>query len=100
MNSQNITSTKIDVYQLVTDQIIALLEQGVIPWQKPWADSGIPMNLLSKRQYRGINLWLLLSLNYEKIAFSLGSKLRVLVVQLSKANMDILLYSGNRFKKK
>jgi antirestriction protein ArdC len=69
MDSQNTPSTKIDVYQLVTDQIIALLEQGIVPWQKPWADAGIPMNLLSKRQYRGINLWLLLSLNYEKNCF-------------------------------
>lgn len=64
MDSQNNSSTKLDVYQLVTDQIIALLEQGIIPWQKPWAEAGVPMNLLSKRQYRGINLWLLLSLNY------------------------------------
>lgn len=63
------SQTSIDVYQLVTDQIIALLEQGVIPWQKPWADAGIPMNMLSKRQYRGINLWLLLSLNYEQNLF-------------------------------
>jgi antirestriction protein ArdC len=69
MDSQTTSSTKIDVYQLVTDQIIALLEQGVIPWQKPWNDSGIPMNLLSKRQYRGINLWLLLTLNYERNLF-------------------------------
>lgn len=66
MDSQTHSSTKLDVYQLVTDQIIALLEQGVIPWQKPWAEAGVPMNLLSKRQYRGINLWLLLSLNYSK----------------------------------
>ncbi len=63
------SSTSIDVYQLVTDQIIKQLEQGVIPWQKPWADVGVPMNMLSKRQYRGINLWLLLSLNYEQNLF-------------------------------
>ena len=69
MDSQTTTSIKIDVYQLVTDQIIALLEQGIIPWQKPWNDTGIPANMLSKRQYRGINLWLLLSLNYERNFF-------------------------------
>lgn len=69
MDSQTKSSTPIDVYQLVTDQIISLLEQGIVPWQKPWADAGIPMNLLSKRQYRGINLWLLLSLNYEQNFF-------------------------------
>lgn len=69
MDSPTTTSTKLDVYQLVTDQIIALLGQGIIPWQKPWNDAGIPMNLLSKRQYRGINLWLLLTLSYERNFF-------------------------------
>ncbi len=63
------TTAKIDLYQLVTDQIIKSLEQGVIPWQRPWAVAGVPMNLLSKRQYRGINLWLLLLLNYERNFF-------------------------------
>lgn len=24
------------VYEMVTDRIINQLEQGVIPWQKPW----------------------------------------------------------------
>ncbi len=76
MDSQNTTSTKLDVYQLVTDQIIALLQQGVIPWQKPWKDAGIPMNLLSKRQYRGINLWLLLTLNYERNYFLTWEQLK------------------------
>ncbi|MFN8250232.1 MAG: ArdC family protein [Ferruginibacter sp.] len=69
MDSPNSSSTKLDVYQIVTDNIIALLEQGVVPWQKPWADAGIPMNLMSKRPYRGINLWMLVSLNYEKNLF-------------------------------
>lgn len=76
MDSNTITSTKLDVYQLVTDQIIALLEHGIIPWQKPWKDAGIPMNLLSKRHYRGINLWLLLSLNYEKNCFLTWEQLK------------------------
>jgi antirestriction protein ArdC len=65
MDSQNTASTKLDVYQMVTDRIIALLEAGTVPWQRPWAESGLPMNVISKRAYRGINLWLLLSLNYE-----------------------------------
>lgn len=69
MDSQSKSSTPLDVYQLVTDQIITLLEQGIVPWQKPWAEAGVPQNLLSKRQYRGINLWLMLSLNYERNFF-------------------------------
>lgn len=63
------TGSSIDLYKIVTDEIISQLEKGVIPWQKPWKDAGIPMNLLSKRAYRGINLWLLLTLNYERNLF-------------------------------
>jgi antirestriction protein ArdC len=65
MNSQHTASAKLDVYQLVTDQVIALLEKGIVPWQKPWNSAGMPMNLVSKRPYRGINLWLLNALSYE-----------------------------------
>lgn len=59
----------IDVYSLVTNRIIELLEAGTIPWQKPWTSSGIPRNLLSKRPYRGINILLLNSLNYTNNLF-------------------------------
>ena len=27
---------KTDLYQRVTDQVVATLEQGVRPWMKPW----------------------------------------------------------------
>lgn len=30
----------IDIYSAVTDRIIAQLEQGVVPWQKPWIGMG------------------------------------------------------------
>lgn len=76
MDSQNTSSTKLDVYQIVTDQIISSLEQGTVPWQKPWADAGIPSNLISKRPYRGINLWLLLSCNYERNLFLTWDQLK------------------------
>jgi antirestriction protein ArdC len=58
----------IDVYQIVTDQIIGLLEQGTVPWRKPWT-TGIPCNLLSKRPYRGLNVWLLAAFAYPQPYF-------------------------------
>ncbi len=76
MDSQHTSSTKLDVYELVTNRIVALLEAGTVPWQKPWADAGVPMNLMSKRPYRGINLWLLLSLNYERNLFLTWDQLK------------------------
>jgi antirestriction protein ArdC len=59
----------IDVYSLVTNRIIELLEAGTVPWQKPWTTSGIPRNVLSKRPYGGINLLLLNALNYDQNLF-------------------------------
>jgi len=54
-----------DVYQIVTDKIITLLESGTVPWRKPWsAGSGIPKNLISKKEYRGINVFLLSATPY------------------------------------
>jgi len=54
----------VDVYELVTDRIIELLEIGTVPWRIPWTTTGIPMNAISKRPYRGINVMLLNSLFY------------------------------------
>lgn len=50
-----------DLYQAVTDQIVAALEQGVAPWVKPWSEEAdtIPMNVVSDRAYRGVNVLLL-----------------------------------------
>ena len=47
-----------DVYKIVTDKILALLEQGTIPWEAP-ASGAMPMNLVSGKTYNGINAMLL-----------------------------------------
>ena len=48
-----------DVYAIITEKIVDLLEQGVVPWRKPWTAIGLPRNLVSKKPYRGVNLLLL-----------------------------------------
>jgi antirestriction protein ArdC len=53
-----------NVYEIVTEKIINLLEQGVVPWRRPWTSTGIPRNLVSKRPYRGINYFLLSASKY------------------------------------
>jgi len=47
------------VYQIVTDKILAKLEQGEIPWRKPWVGGQQPVNWLTQKPYRGINSLLL-----------------------------------------
>lgn len=57
---------KKDVYAMVTERIVELLEQGVIPWRKPWRpEAGEHRNLVSKKPYRGINVFLLGALGYD-----------------------------------
>jgi len=51
------------VYEIITDQIIEKLEQGVCPWRMPWS-SDAPKNLTSGKAYRGINILLLGSQGY------------------------------------
>lgn len=49
-----------NVYEIITDKIIAQLETGTIPWRRPWsAGSGMPRNFISKKEYRGINVFML-----------------------------------------
>jgi antirestriction protein ArdC len=52
----------LDLYQTVTDQIVAMLEGGVVPWRSPIlgrSKAGHPKNLNTGKQYRGVNVFLL-----------------------------------------
>jgi antirestriction protein ArdC len=53
-----------NVYQIVTQQVIEQLEQGVAPWRKPWS-SALPCNLLSQKPYRGMNVFFLATQGFE-----------------------------------
>jgi antirestriction protein ArdC len=53
-----------DTYAIVTEKIVNLLEQGIVPWRRPWASTGLPRNLVSKKPYRGVNLFLLSATKY------------------------------------
>ena len=57
---KNEANNRGNVYQAVTDRIIAQMEQGIVPWHKPWtgaADGAI--NYVSRRAYSVLNQWLL-----------------------------------------
>lgn len=56
-------TVKRDLYQEVTDKLIAAIEAGTAPWQRPWqnvAAAGLPMNGASSRTYNGVNALLLM----------------------------------------
>lgn len=58
---------KIDVYQAVTDRIVAQLEQAV-KWERPWVVSHehgtLPVSITTGKPYRGMNTVILWSMPY------------------------------------
>jgi antirestriction protein ArdC len=63
------TVSRPSIYQTVTDRIISSLKAGVIPWEKPWkspryAGGSFPRNFYTGKPYRGINILLLWSSEY------------------------------------
>lgn len=57
----NLTQNKSDVYQIITDQILKALDEGTIPWRRPWrgGSAGRPKSLATRKPYNGVNVWLL-----------------------------------------
>ena len=81
------------IYDMITERVVQKLndaikaiengELGIAPWKRPWFQAGIPMNLKSKKAYRGINVFLLSALGYAspyfvsyKQAMALGGKVK------------------------
>lgn len=54
-----------DLYREITEKIIAELEQGTVPWVRPWRSGGqgaslsLPKNARTAKTYSGINILLL-----------------------------------------
>ena len=64
MSKKATTTAKANIYQIVTERIIASLRTGIIPWEKPWqalhfSGSPFPRNFLTGKPYRGVNVFLL-----------------------------------------
>jgi antirestriction protein ArdC len=88
------------VYQVITDKIIEKLESGVVPWRKPWI-SGEPANLLSQREYSGINKFLLGCNQYSSrfwLTFNQASKLGGKIRKGEKSSL-VTFWKRNTYSK-
>ena len=64
----------IKIYEMMTERVVAKImeaitnvengEKGLIPWRRPWFQSGMPTNLVSKKPYRGLNVFLLNAMGF------------------------------------
>jgi len=53
----------IKAYEIITNRILEKLKLGVVPWKCPWKVSR-PKNLVTHREYRGVNVLLLAGTSY------------------------------------
>ncbi len=74
-----------DINRMITERLIERIRATKnLPWKKPWSSPElVPRNLISKKNYRGINAFLLHAMGYEspfwltmKQANALGGKVR------------------------
>jgi antirestriction protein ArdC len=50
----------ITVYDVVNSKIVEMLEKGVVAWKRTWKKTTVlPMNLITKRPYTGVNFFIL-----------------------------------------
>lgn len=53
------------IYDVINSKIMELLQQGTVPWRKMWhTATNYPMNLVSGREYRGVNVFMLVCQEY------------------------------------
>lgn len=89
----------LDVYEVVTNNIIERLEKGVIPWRQPWTNAGMPKNLVTGKSYRGINVMLLASVGYEHNQFLTFSQAKELGASVRKGEKSHLVIFWKQIEK-
>jgi|SRR5882757_467004 len=52
------------VYEIITDQVVKSLQEGTVPWRKPWDAADAPRSIDGHR-YTGLNVFLLLVQEYK-----------------------------------
>lgn len=52
------------VYEVITQAVIEKMKQGKVLWHQPWRGLEPPKNLISKRPYRGVNIFTLILAGY------------------------------------
>src|SRR5271170_6449031 len=89
------------VPEIITQNVLKQLEQGVAPWRKPWSSS-IPRNLVSKKSYRGLNVFLLATQGYGSpywVTFNQAKRLGAYVRQRENGTL-VSFWKFNEYARK
>src|ERR1700722_13186151 len=89
---------KSDTYQIVTDRIIAKLNEGTIPWKHYTtlrSDESAPRNYVSERPYHGINYFLLFMMGYKSPNWMTYNQAKALDGQVRKGEKSVPIVYWN-----
>ena len=79
----------VNVYEVINQRIMELLNEGTVPWRKTWnVATNQPKNLVSKKEYRGINVFMLACMPFSSpywLTFKQCSDLKGMVKKGSKS---------------
>lgn len=94
-----VVSQKFDLYQDVTNKIIGMIENGVVPWRKPWSSFGLARNYLSGHIYTGINFILMNNTNHKIPYFLTLNQIESLGASLKDgAKSEKVIYFNMKYK--
>jgi antirestriction protein ArdC len=89
-----------DVYEIITKQITEKLENGCVPWHKPWkGGSNVPVSLITKKAYRGINVLVLLIQGFSSQYWLTFNQAKKLGGSVKKGQKGTPVIYWNWFKK-
>ncbi len=91
-------TAKPNLYQSVTDRILASLKAGVIPWEQTWhtprfAGGPFPRNFRTGKPYRGVNVFLLWASPYSAPFWLTFKQAQELGGTVRKAKKGLPLFS-------
>ena len=81
---------KRDVYQVITERILILLEAGTVPWHRPWRGRDqAPQNFVSRKAYRGINVFILNAAGYSSPFWVTFRQIQTLGARVKKGEKSL-----------
>ena len=78
-----------DLFQIITDRIVAELEQGIIPWQKPWSGVQGAISHTTGKRYSLLNQMLLGCRSGEFVTFKEAQREGGYIKKGEKASMIV-----------
>ena len=88
-----------ETIEKVTSKIIERIESGKLNWNKPWNGGALPQNYVSKRPYRGWNLFVTLFSEFESPYYLTFNQIKKLGGTIKKGSKGLPIIFWKQFTK-